>query len=155
MSEIPSTRHSTAKWGGGFRAEVRVGRFAFAVDEPELSGGTDTGPQPTDYFLGSLASCFLLALAWAARKRAIELDADLTVEVVGTYDGPRFADLRVLVRCSTAAEVIESLLPAAERVCYVSNTLRRPPPITVDSIQSQADVAAPNDSRTEGPADHR
>ena len=105
----------------------------FTVDEPENAGGTDTGPQPTDYFLGSLASCFLLALAYAARKRSIELAPDLTVEVLGTYEGPRFADLRIVVGGSTPAEVLEPLLPAAQRVCYVSNTLRRPPPITVET----------------------
>ena len=71
-----------ARWEGGWKATVTAGPFSFTVDEPEDAGGTFTGPMPTEYFLGSLASCYALALAWCARKRGFELP-DLSVSAVG------------------------------------------------------------------------
>ena len=32
-----------ALWEGGLRCTVQAGRFQLTVDEPEQSGGTDTG----------------------------------------------------------------------------------------------------------------
>ena len=87
------------------------------------SGGDDTGPQPTELFLASIASCFALALAHVARKRDIEL-ADLAVRVVGTYDGPRFVHVRVEVSSSHPREELAKLAERASAVCYVSNTIR-------------------------------
>jgi organic hydroperoxide reductase OsmC/OhrA len=77
---------------------------------------------PTEYFLGSLASCYALALAWCARKRGFELP-DLSVSAVGYYAGPSFSRLRLTVATSLPAHRLEPLLEPAERVCYVSNTL--------------------------------
>ena len=58
------------RWDGGMRAVTQAGNFEVVVDEPERSGGTDTGPQPTDLLLVSVSSCIALALAWAAGRRA-------------------------------------------------------------------------------------
>lgn len=112
------------------RAITRAGDFDIVVDEPETSGGTNTGPQPTDLLLASLSSCFALALAFTARKRGIELPG-LTVTATGTYDGPSFTDIVLTVNADTSPEVVERLIPPAQRVCYVTNTLRRRPEITV------------------------
>ena len=74
-------------------------------------------------FLASLASCFTLALAHVARKRQIELP-DISVRVVGTYDGPKFVHVRVEVTSSHPREELEKLAERASAVCYVSNTIR-------------------------------
>ena len=42
--------------GSGVAQEVTVGRHRLAADEPEASGGTDTGPSPYDYLLIALGS---------------------------------------------------------------------------------------------------
>jgi uncharacterized OsmC-like protein len=125
MSE---TRTVTAQWLTGFQVDVTTGRFTHRVDEPESVGGTDTGPQPTDLLLASVASCFVLALVYSAKKRSLDLPA-VEVEVTGTYDGPRFSAIAIDVL--TPLPDAERLVAAAERVCYVTNTLRRPPEITV------------------------
>jgi putative redox protein len=125
MSE---TRTVNAQWLTGFQVDVTTGRFGHRVDEPESVGGTDTGPQPTDLLLASVASCFVLALVYSARKRSVDLPA-VEVEVTGTYDGPRFAAITIDVL--TPLPDAERLVASAERVCYVTNTLRRPPEITV------------------------
>ncbi len=77
---------------------------------------------PTDLLMASLASCFTLALAWAAGKSGVELP-DLEVSATGTYDGPRFASVVLTVETSLPAEALTPLLEPAKRACYVSNTV--------------------------------
>lgn len=130
MSRSGRSKPVVARWEGGFRATVEAGPFRFVVDEPEEAGGSGTGPMPTDYLLGALASCYALAVAWAGRKRGIELP-DLEVTARGTYDGPRFEAITLTVASSAPVEQLQPLLEPASRVCYVSNTLRRGPQVEV------------------------
>jgi putative redox protein len=102
---------------------VRAREFEIRADEPVKAGGDDTGPQPTELFLASLASCFTLALAHVAGRRGVEL-ADLSVRAVGRYDGPKFVHVRVEVSSSHPREELEKLAQRASAVCYVSNTIR-------------------------------
>ena len=112
-----------ATWEGGYRCTVATRQFRIKIDEPESAGGGDTGPQPSEVFLASLAGCFALALYHEAKKRDIELP-DLTVRATGTYHGPGFGRLAVEVKSGAERDVLESLIEPAKRVCYVSNTLR-------------------------------
>jgi organic hydroperoxide reductase OsmC/OhrA len=70
-------------------------------------------------------------MAFVARKRGIEL-LGLDVSVVGSYDGLKFDRISVRISSGTSRDVLERLLPEAERVCYVSNTLRHQPELVVD-----------------------
>jgi putative redox protein len=126
----PATNSVVARWEGGWRCRVTAGGFDLVVDEPERAGGTGAGPMPTEYFLAAMASCYALALAWAAGKRGITLP-DLAVTATGTYDGPRFSRLRLSVTSSAPPGVVERLTEPALRVCYVSNTLAASPPIEI------------------------
>jgi putative redox protein len=118
------------RWTGGMRAVTDADGFEIVVDEPEANGGTDTGPQPTDLLLASVGSCIALATAFVARRRGVELRG-LDVTVVGTYRGLEFERIEALISSETPREALERLLPEAERVCYVSNTLRHGPELTV------------------------
>jgi putative redox protein len=124
-----TTRDVSAEWLGGYRVNVTAGPFEQRVDEPETVGGDGTGPQPTDLLLASVASCFVLALVYAARKRDVRLSS-VSVAVTGTYDGPRFSDIAIEVS-GLPEEQADGLIASAERVCYVTNTLRRPPAISI------------------------
>jgi putative redox protein len=122
--------HTT--WDGGMRAVTQVGRFTLVVDEPESAGGTDTGPQPTDLLLASITSCMTLAIAFVARKRGVELSG-LEIAGTGVYEGLRFDRVSLSVSSSgTSRSVLAELLPEAERLCYVSNTLREQPELVVE-----------------------
>ena len=129
-SARPHTNSVVARWEGGWRCRVTAGGFDLVVDERESSGGTGTGPMPTEYLLAAMASCYALALAWAAGKRGLELPG-LTVTATGTYDGPRFRLLQLNVTSGAPPEVVGRLVEPALRVCYVSNTLAASPPIEV------------------------
>ena len=126
-------RTAQTTWDGGMRAVTEVGRFSVVVDEPESAGGTDTGPQPTDLLLASITSCMALSIAWVAKKRGIELSM-LEVTGVATYKGLRFDRVAISVSSDTPRDVVEELIPDAERLCYVSNTLRHQPELTVEVI---------------------
>lgn len=131
-----------ARWDGGLRAVVRAGDFEMVADEPASAGGTGTGPQPTDLLLASIASCFTLALSFSARKLGMELDPDLRIDVTGRYQGPQFSSFRIVVRASTPhGEDLATLIKAAERVCYVTRTLRGSPEIEVATAEDDAGSA--------------
>jgi organic hydroperoxide reductase OsmC/OhrA len=129
-----SSRSVQATWQPGpLRCEVEAGGFTIPVDEPEAAGGTGLAPQPTDLFLASVASCFTLALVHSARGRGLELTS-VRVHVVGDYAGPRFEAVRLVIDVpGPSIEELAGLVEAAERVCYVSNTLRLPVRLTVDT----------------------
>jgi putative redox protein len=117
----------TARWEGAYRCRVSVRQFELAVDEPPAhSGGTDTGPQPTELLLASVAACFALSVAHVAGKRGIALP-DLAVTATGEYDGLRFAAVRVEVRSSHPYAELAALVERAKQLSYVSNTLRGHP----------------------------
>lgn len=127
-----STRTASASWEPGpLRCVVAVGGFSILVDEPEAVGGTGAGPQPTDLLLASVASCFALALAYSAGKQGITVTG-VRVEAEGRYAGPRFDAVRISVDVTGPTPVeLADLIVAAERVCYVSNTLRSGADVTV------------------------
>ncbi len=126
----PHTNSVVARHEGGWRCRVEAGGFDLVVDEPPASGGTGSGPMPTEFLLAALASCYALALNWAAGKRGLSLPG-LEVTATGTYDGPRFSRLQLTVACDAPAEQVNKLLEPALRVCYVSNTLAASPPVEV------------------------
>jgi putative redox protein len=134
----PLTNSVVARWEGGWRCRVEAGGFDLVVDEPPSAGGTGTGPMPTEYLLAAMASCYALALNWAAAKRGTALPG-LAVIATGTYDGPRFSRLQLTVTSDAPAELVERLLEPALRVCYVSNTIATSPPIEVALGRVSAD----------------
>jgi putative redox protein len=131
-------REVSASWTPGpLQCDVSIHPdFEIHVDEPVSAGGTGNGPQPTDLLLASVASCFTLALAYSANKLGLTAGG-IDVSVSGTYDGPRFSDLRIDVRLvGVEPEARKRLVQSAGRVCYVTNTMRNPPRITVDVLDS-------------------
>jgi uncharacterized OsmC-like protein len=131
----PLTNSVVARWEGGWRCRVSARGFDLVVDEPRDAGGTGTGPMPTEYLLAAMASCYALALTWAAGKRDITLPG-LTVTATGTYDGPRFSRLQLSVETDAPPDVVQRLVEPALRVCYVSNTISASPPIEVSVVSA-------------------
>ena len=69
-------------------------------------------------------------MAYVADKSSADLP-DLQVTATGTYDGPRFAAIAISLVSTAERAMLEQLIPQAQRVCYVTNTLRQAPEITV------------------------
>ncbi len=132
---MSGTNSAVATWRGGWHCDVEAGGFQLVVDEPTQVGGTGLGPRPTDLFMASLASCYALAVAWAAGKEGVDLP-DLEVTATGTYEGLKFAAIQVSVRTSLDRSKTQVLLDRAAQVCYVSNTLGVAPPLTVEHLDA-------------------
>ena len=114
----------------GYEARVTVRGHELTVDEPAEDGGKDTGPTPTELLLASLASCYTLALRWAAKHRNLPL-GDVQVTASGSYDGLKFGAIRLTVAGDLPPGQETALLRDASRVCYVSNTLAASVPVEI------------------------
>jgi putative redox protein len=120
----------TAEWRGGLRADVSGRGHALCSDEPEEFGGTDSGPMPTELLVAALASCFCLAVAWAARRREIPLEhLEVQVQPHRAVGEPRHGSYDVWIHSDSPAEAIAPAVELAKRYCWVTNTLRTPPEI--------------------------
>lgn len=127
----------TTYWEGGYRCRIPVRGHEIIADEPAGDGGTDTGPAPTDLFLAALGSCFTMAVYHAATKRGVEL-SDLAVRTTGTYEGLRYARIRVEVVSSHPRAELEKFVAKARTWCYVSNTLNSEVELdySIDQVQA-------------------
>jgi putative redox protein len=114
----------TARFRGGFRADVEARGHRVAVDEPAEHGGEDAGPMPTELFCAALASCFCLAIGHVARKRSLEVPG-LTVTVRSHRAGRELRYDRLVVECAAALDddTLALLVERARPFCWVSNTL--------------------------------
>lgn len=120
----------SAEWRGGFATDVSGRGHAIRVDEAREFGGEDTGPMPTELLVAALASCFCLAVAWAARKKRIALD-DLRIDVRAhrAGDEPRHGAYDVWIHSSTPDDQLAPAVELAKRYCWVTNTLSHPPEV--------------------------
>jgi len=113
-----------ATWRGGLATDVQARGHAIRVDEPVTAGGTDTGMMPTELFCAALASCFCLAVGFAAGKRDQEVP-DLKVTVTGErVDGElRYEHFVVTTAAALEPAVLARLVERARPLCWVSNSL--------------------------------
>ena len=115
---------ATATWRGGYEAAVAVRGHALTIDEPEDSGGHDAGMMPTEALCAALASCFCLAVGFAARKRDQEVPG-LTVTVTAERAGDelRYEHFVVTTQAELGDEELARLVKRARPLCWVSNSL--------------------------------
>ena len=115
---------ATAVWRGGWATDVTARGHEIRVDEPASAGGGDTGMMPTELFCAALASCFCLAVAYAARKQDLEAPG-LSVVVTAERAGTELRYGRITVETSAVLddETLAGLVHRARPLCWVSNTL--------------------------------
>jgi uncharacterized OsmC-like protein len=113
-----------ATWRGGMATDVRARGHEIRVDEPETAGGDDSGMMPTELFCAALASCFCLAVGFAARKRDIDVPG-LKVTVTAERAGAelRYEHLAVTTEAAVEPDLLARLVERARPLCWVSNTL--------------------------------
>lgn len=69
--------------------KVYVKTFEFAIDEPEMFGGTNLAPSPVDYLLGAVAGCIAAAGTYIANEMGFEIRR-LEVSVDGLINSDCF-----------------------------------------------------------------
>jgi putative redox protein len=65
----------TAELAENYRVNVTNGDHVWRADEPHDFGGDNTGPNPYDLLLGSLAACTTITVAFYAKKKGITLSS--------------------------------------------------------------------------------
>jgi len=108
---------------------VRVRTHTFAADVGQESGGSDSAPDPHDYFDTALATCKALTATWYAKRHAIPLERvethverDATRERAGvyrlrvrvTFHGPLSDEQRTALDRAVAACPIHKLMTTTE-----------------------------------------
>ncbi len=73
----------TAELIDDFRVDITNGVHTWRADEPVDLGGDNTGPNPYDLLLGSLAACTSITLSMYTKRKGIEMTS-LSVEY--SYD---------------------------------------------------------------------
>ena len=74
----------TASLTTGMVVTLSNGRHEWIADEPLAAGGTDTGPNPYELLLSSLAACTCLTISMYCRHKGLPLKS-----VSATYDFSR------------------------------------------------------------------
>ena len=74
----------TARLTTGMVVRLSNGRHEWQADEPIDAGGTDTGPNPYELLLGSLAACTCVTISWYCQFKKLPLESVST-----TYDFSR------------------------------------------------------------------
>lgn len=125
--------------------EAQVRNFTIRMDEPKTSGGDDTGANPVEMLLCSLAGCQLVAASIFARQLRIELD-DISVEVEGDMDSagmmgytgfrPGYEKIRFVFHIKTDAPPakVQMLMDLVEQRCPVGDSLKNGVPMDKPKI---------------------
>ncbi len=64
-----------AKLTSGTAVRISNGRHEWKADEPPEVNGTDTGPNPYELLLGSLAACTCITIAFYCRHKQLPLES--------------------------------------------------------------------------------
>jgi putative redox protein len=113
-----------ATWRGGLATDVQARGHAIRVDEPETAGGGDSGMMPTELLCAALASCFCLAVGFAAGKRDQEVPGLKVTVTAERVDGElRYEHLVVTTEAALEPEALARLVKRARPLCWISNTL--------------------------------
>ncbi len=75
-----SRRATARRVNGRYQHTVKVRSHELTVDEPEDSGGDDTGPDPQEMLAVSLASCTAITMEMYAKRKGWNI-GDIEVEV--------------------------------------------------------------------------
>lgn len=128
---------------GGDCFTVRLRGHEVDVDQPRAAGGRDTGPTPTELFVGALASCVAFYVhRYLVRHRLPEAGLAVAASFSMADRPARVGEIAVHVTVpdGLTGEQRRALLAVATH-CTVHNSLRQPPAVTVDLNDTAAAVA--------------
>jgi uncharacterized OsmC-like protein len=69
----------SAELASGLAVKISNGRHEWLADEPLGLGGSDSGPNPYELLLGSLAACTCITIAAYCKHKGLTLDSVTTV----------------------------------------------------------------------------
>lgn len=132
-----------ATLGEKFHAESRIGKHALLIDQPPEAGGDDTGPNPLQYSLLSLAGCISAIGRIVANQKKLPLRS-MKITVRGEIDvavllgkstenraGFETVEVEVDVDADMSVEEKQAFLDEVDARCPVSDNMRGTTPVSV------------------------
>ena len=128
--------------GEGFRIDVAARDFNMIVDQPPAMGGVNSGPNPLEYALASLASCMVTVGKIIAKQERIDLrgmsakiEGDVEVDVLmGKNKELRagFLDIRMelVIDADMTAEEKHAFVEKIENRCPISDMIANATPVS-------------------------
>ncbi len=139
----------------GLHTRAAMRDHAVEVDEPEMLGGTDKGPNPVELVLAALGTCqeityraYATALGIPLEQVSVKLDGDIDLRGFFAVDDsvrPGYQGIHgtVTLQSSASPEQLEMLRGAVNAHCPVLDILTKPVPVNLDiEIQPVAAAAA-------------
>ena len=128
------------------KLNIQTREFKFVVDEPATLGGTDQGPNPVEYVLGSLAGCLNVVGHVIAKEMDMPLNG-ITISIEGDLDPAKFLgmsaekragynQIRVGIAPDSPADEATKVqwLEAVEERCPVSDNLKNPTNVAITLV---------------------
>ena len=145
---------STSHLVDGLKCEVRSGDHSMTIDELEMLGGTNQGPNPVEVVLSALGACQEITYRLYADKLEIPVTG-VEVEVLGKIDlcgffavddnvRPGYTDVMANVKIESTAsdEDIQRLIEAVDAHCPVLDIISNSTPVKINVEKVAAANAA-------------
>lgn len=126
------------------KTTVSTRDFEFVVDEPPESGGTDDGPTPVEYLLGSWAGCLNVVAHIVADEYDFDLES-VEIDLEGEIDPAKFLgktedgragyreiDVTLDVEADADADTLEEWFAEVEERCPVGDNIQNETPATIE-----------------------
>lgn len=137
MSENIETFRATAQ-GSGWPTAVKISDtdWTIQVDEPLEDGGTNSGPNPMQYFVASVASCQneqaqVVAEELSLSVKEIDIDIEIDLDLSGfmgmaehSNDSYKQIRLKSLVHGDVSQEQVAALGAKVDARCPILGLLR-------------------------------
>lgn len=117
--------------------------FKIVIDEPELLGGTDDGPNPVEYVLAALAGCLNVVGHIVAQELGFGLNS-LAIDLEGDLDPSKFAGkqtteragykeirVKLIPEANADEQTLNKWLKAIEARCPVSDNIGNATPVKI------------------------
>lgn len=146
----------TVKLLENFHKEAKIRNFTVYSDEPEVIGGSNKAPRPTELLLTSLGCCLQSILAIYASSMRISIDAiEMTIRglrdnrgILGLSKEARVGfykiEIETRIESKEPQEKIDKLLEVVSEHCPVTDMLTKPVPIVNEVVLNGARLSAGN-----------
>ena len=120
---------------GDLGVEVTARGHKIKVDEPIEGGGEDTGMNPVEMLLGSIAACQTISTSIYAESMGIKID-EMSIEVEGDMDSagfmgyakfrPGYTNIRSHIKIKSDADpaMVQQLIDLVEIRCPVEESVK-------------------------------
>ena len=120
---------------GDLGVEVTARGHKIKVDDPIEGGGEDTGMNPVEMLLGSIAACQTISTSIYAESMGIKID-EMSIEVEGDMDSagfmgyakfrPGYTNIRSHIKIKSDADpaMVQQLIDLVEIRCPVEDSVK-------------------------------